>query len=88
MGQHSDDGGPSDRGNQEMIKLLIKIFLTEIVLTLIPVGLFQEYFESHLREEHPILDFIETITTIIFCQGAICTGGLLFFGLLYLIWTL
>lgn len=71
-----------------MIKLLVKIFLTEIMLTILPVVIFQEYFESHLREAHPILDAIETFVTFIFCQGIICTGGLFFFGLLYLIWTL
>jgi hypothetical protein len=71
-----------------MIKLLIKIFLTEIMLTILPVVIFQKYFEAHLREAHPILDTIETVLTFIFCQGALCTGGLLFLGLLYLIWTL
>lgn len=71
-----------------MIKLLAKIFLTEIVLTVIPVVIFQEYFESHLREAHPILDAIETFVTIIFCQGFVCIGGFLFWGLLYIIWAL
>lgn len=72
-----------------MIKLLIKIFVTEIVLTILPVVIFQEYFETHLREEaHPILVAIETALTFIFCQGFLCLGGLFFLGLLYIIWNL
>jgi hypothetical protein len=71
-----------------MTKLLVKIFLTEIVLSVPPSCILGEYFDHHLRENHPILDAIETFVDFIFFQSLGSIGVLLFLVILYTIWTI
>lgn len=71
-----------------MIKLLVKIFLTEFMLSILPSLFLGDYFESHLKADHPILDAIETFVDFIFFQSLGGIGTLLIVGILYAIWTM